>query len=73
MASHPIASSRCWPFFHRWAKWKTTDHGKLESSIFVLTGQPHRVDGSPITTGHFEEQRRECEKCGKCQLRIAKS
>lgn len=61
---------KCWPFFHRWAKWETTIKGELWSKNFdQLTGNP----ATPGRCGFWEKQRRECEKCGKCQLRIAKT
>lgn len=44
----------CW---HKWTRWK------LQETGHVLVKNQHQV-------GTYEYQRRECEKCGKAELRF---
>lgn len=49
----------CW-FFHAWTKWKSICYG------------PFRVKnpaGDVVDSGQYVEQRRECSRCGKVDLR----
>lgn len=59
----------CW---HRWAKWKITGEGVFMVEYDALTGRkldPHEK----FVHGSFIKQQRECEKCGKIQLRRARA
>lgn len=47
--------------FHNWGKWKVIDSGEILS-----VRHNH-------TVGHFIEQRRVCERCGKMQLNTQKT
>jgi len=55
----------CW---HKWAKWKVTAEGVFKMEYDVLTGRKLE-DHEKYTSGVFVQQQRECEKCGKLQLR----
>lgn len=61
----------CW---HKWDKWKVTatgvlrEWGVLRECFDRLTYLP-LAEKDRVVIGRFEEQRRECEKCGKAQLR----
>jgi hypothetical protein len=57
--SHPDTQPKCWPWSHDWRKWQTIERGELL----------HRHSTEPIIVGCYENQRRECKKCGKSQLR----
>jgi hypothetical protein len=56
--SHEAPRAACW-LFHRWGKWVVVGHGDVES------------DGAVV--GRFIEQRRDCLRCGKIQLREAQT
>lgn len=51
----------CWPWTHRWTKWKEIARGDLFAERLST--------GSQIPIGYFVEQQRECERCGKMQIR----
>lgn len=51
---------------HTWSKWTTTHEGEIGKRT-TFRGKP--VEGSEKVVGAFIEQRRECECCGKVQLR----
>lgn len=51
---------------HKWTKWETTHKGEIGRRT-TYRGAP--VEGSEKVVGSFIEQRRECECCGKVQLR----
>jgi len=55
----------CW---HKWAKWKVTGEGFMRAEYDALTGR-HFDDSEKFINGKFLRQQRECEKCGKVQLR----
>jgi hypothetical protein len=59
----------CW---HKWEKWKVVGAGDVREAWDELTCKPLPEDQRYVT-GHFEVQRRECEKCGKSQLREVQS
>jgi hypothetical protein len=48
----------CWPWKHEWTKWERVGVGNI-----VKPEEPTTV------VGVYEQQRRECSKCGMCQLR----
>jgi hypothetical protein len=50
-----LALRDCWPWQHRWTKWKTIEQGSLALA--------------DVTVGAYEKQRRECVDCGMCELR----
>jgi hypothetical protein len=54
----------CWPWAHDWSKWQTFSHGL----IVVNAGEK-----PPRPLGSFIEQKRECAKCGKIQLRESRT
>jgi hypothetical protein len=61
---------RCWPWSHQWSKWNTYSGGKLVKITDAL-GLPIR-EGDGIAQhviGDYENQRRECQRCGKAELR----
>lgn len=51
----------CW---HRWSKWEPVTRGGLVDD---------ERGSEPVVVGNYEVQRRECEKCGKSQLRMAET
>lgn len=58
----------CWPWSHKWGKWKTFEVGaclKLTDSL----GLPIEDESKRPVTGHYEYQRRECSECGISQIR----
>jgi hypothetical protein len=55
----------CWPWKHKWTKWKATQVGELLERDSINGVQLE----SRHPTGRYEIQRRECEVCGKSQLR----
>jgi hypothetical protein len=57
---------RIW-WLHTWTKWETIERGSLQSQYDEM-GVP-LAPNPPRTVGYFERQRRECECCGKRQLR----
>jgi hypothetical protein len=48
--------TNCWPWNHQWTKWRTLEVGELQNR-------------EKLVFGHYECQRRECEKCGKVERR----
>lgn len=51
-----------WPCWHKWTKW---EDGDLIRTTYPLRGE---CAGKEIKTHHLS-QSRECEKCGKKQIR----
>lgn len=49
----------CW---HKWTKWKPIECGDVLGFI-------RNADGTLPVVGKYEMQRRECELCGKSQIR----
>jgi hypothetical protein len=58
----------CWPWNHKWEKWKVVAEGYLKQQYDGLTGVKLQ-DHEQFIRGSFEKQRRECTVCGKSQLR----
>jgi hypothetical protein len=62
----------CW---HKWSKWKTIERGNMERT--GISGNLANVPEAPVANqqreriGIYEYQSRDCEKCGKVQLREA--
>jgi len=59
-----LAVKDCWPWQHRWTKWKVIDSGTLTFEPELHPGEKH---------GLYETQKRECVDCGKSELRRAES
>jgi hypothetical protein len=53
----------CW---HKWKKWETLDIDETGKALVTINTAP---SGARSVVGTTEMQRRECEKCGKSQLR----
>lgn len=53
----------CWPWSHKWTKWKTVAQGQIER-----TGERN---GELVGIAKIQE--RECETCGQLQSRTVKA
>lgn len=60
-----VCSINCFVGWHRWSKWQTTERGNVMGNKDALGLPPV----TPLIVGTYEYQRRECEHCGKSQLR----
>jgi hypothetical protein len=60
--------NQCLPFTHEWSKWNKIAEGILYMQYDVLTGRK-LDDHEKYINGYFENQRRECGRCGLAQLR----
>lgn len=58
--------SFCW---HKWGKWTTDQEGFYMQEINPLSGERFKTEERYQTGGTFVRQNRQCEKCGKLQLR----
>jgi hypothetical protein len=57
----------CWGYFgHDWAKWENTG---TELSVV----NPIKDHNPPVCTGYYMVQQRTCHRCGKLQLRKART
>jgi hypothetical protein len=54
---------KCWPWSHLWTKWKSVSVGNIER-----TG-----DRAGEVVGFSRIQERECETCGKVQVRTVRA
>lgn len=55
--------------FHRWTKWESIGSGRIYNQRIVFG-----VDiGDRREIGHFIRQRRECEVCGKVEVKDAET
>ena len=55
----------CW---HRWTKWEKIAEGIITRKYNLYTLQM-LLPEQQYESGQFEDQRRECKKCGKSELR----
>lgn len=69
MAEVVLMAVMCW---HRWDKWKVTGEGVFMVEYDVFTGFK-LAPSEKFVSGCFIKQQRECEKCGKIQLRRARA
>lgn len=58
----------CWPGNHTWSKWVVIRRGQVTALIHAL-GIPIEHKAKRPVIGTSETQRRECQRCGKAQLR----
>lgn len=61
---------KCWHKWHKWNKWETVEKGKGAESPQNSYYKWHyeKNDGTGLVVAYFEVQRRECRKCGQCEL-----
>lgn len=53
----------CWPWSHKWTKWKTVSSGEISRTS----------ERGDAVIGYAKGQERECEVCGKLQARAVKA
>jgi hypothetical protein len=63
-----VQTKSCGPWQHQWSKWTTIAGGKLLKTTNAV-GIPFQQGEEKTVIGTYEEQRRECERCGMSQLR----
>ena len=61
-----------WPWSHKWSKWEIAGEGRLMQLYDHFTGRKLGDDELKVT-GRFVDQSRQCEMCGKIQLRKVKA